>query len=103
MFDFRAAVLETLPSALKKRTKNSEKSVTELKDLLRECQNHLLSQINGPKGNLAFQFEMEMWNSLVESVGDIKSDIKDPQCLSEALNTLQLFLLLIPNGTLWRN
>lgn len=103
MFDFRAAVLETLPSALKKRTKNSEKSVAELKDLLGECRNHLLSQINGPKGGETLQFESEMLSSLLESIRHIRSDIKDSQCLTEALDTLQLFLIIIPSGNITRH
>lgn len=98
MFDYRVALLETLPAALKKRTKNSEKSILELKELLGEAEKHLLSVINGPKAGETPAFEEEIWISLLASATSIKADIKEPECAGKALSLLQLQLVTVPKG-----
>ncbi len=98
MFEYRVAILETLPAALKKRTKNSEKSIAELNELFAEVEKYLLGVINGPKAVETPVFEEEIWISLVASVEGIKKDIKDAECVGKALSLIQFQLSLVPKG-----
>ena len=98
MFDYRAAILETLPAALKKRTKNSEKSINELNELFSEAEKYLLSVINGPKAVETPVFEEDIWISLVACLETIRKDIKDAECAGNALSLLQLQLVAVPKG-----
>lgn len=98
MFVYRAAILETLPAVLKKRTKNSEKSINELNELFAESEKYLLSTINGPKTSELPAFEEEIWISLVACLETIIKDIKDAECAGRALSLLQLQLSTVPKG-----